>query len=115
VYSASALWSPFPPKKSKQYFGVGLGGFSFDESASYAAVDMDYKVSGMMFKVFSGWEWLKGIKKNQGLALEVGLQFGSADYSGDVTYLNTNYHLTGTFRMPVIYIGGTYAFYYNKK
>lgn len=119
IYSATALWSPFPPKKSKQYFGAGIGGFSVNETASHSGIDMDYKVSGLTFKVFSGWEWLKGIKKNQGLSVEVGLQFGSADYSVDYSGSISGIPVSGTYadtyKMPVLYVGGTYAFYYNKK
>jgi len=112
IYSASALYSPFPPKKAKQYFGVGIGGFSFDESMSLMGDTLDLKYSGATFKVFSGWEWLKGIKKNQGLSVEVGLQFGSA--SADFVVNGTNLGKVD-FTLPVLYVGGTYAFYYNKK
>ena len=116
VYSATALYSPFAPKKSKQYFGLGIGGFSYNESFSYGTTSMDLKYGGMVVKVFSGWEWLKGIKKNQGISAEVGLQFGSATMKGTLNdpYWGS-YAYNSEFTMPVIYVGGTYAFYYNKK
>ena len=120
IYSASALWSPRPPKKSKWYLGAGVGGFIFDESLSLYGTNMSYKISGITFKIFSGWEWLKGIKKNQSLAVEAGLQFGSADYT--INYApHTEYGYTfpggqmkGTFTMPIIYLGATYSFYYKR-
>lgn len=116
IYSATALYSPFPPKKSKQYFGVGIGGFSYNESYALSGTSMDLKYSGMVVKVFSGWEWLKGIKKNQGLSLEVGLQFGSATMDGTMDISGYgSVPFTSEFKMPVLYVGGTYAFYYNKK
>jgi len=114
VYTADFLYSPFPPKQSKQYFGVGIGGFHISDSLSFGGTSVDTSVNGIAFKVFSGWEWLKGIKKNQGLSAEVGLQFGSADASSNIKYGGTTYKVTSTFKLPIIYIGGTYAFYFNK-
>ena len=114
ILSASVLYSPWPPKKAKTYFGAGLGFFSYNESIGAFGMDVDYKVSSMSLKAFVGWEWLKGIQKNHGLSFEAGLQFGSSDFdvrsSGPFGSMRT----TGTFSLPIIYIGGTYAFYYKK-
>ena len=115
IYTGNFLYSPFEPTKSKQYFGVGLGGFHMKDSLSYGGVSADTSVNSFAFKIFSGWEWLKGIKKNQGLSAEVGLQFGSADAKTNITSGGQKYSVKSTFALPVIYIGGTYAFYYNKK
>ncbi|MBI4802140.1 MAG: hypothetical protein HY796_06415 [Elusimicrobia bacterium] len=114
IYSASALWAPIEPDTKKWYFGAGIGGFSYDESFSLYGTSTDLKYSGLTFKLFAGCEWLKGIKKNHGLSVEGGLQFGSATMDGTMKTASGTYAYKSEFTMPIIYLGGTYAFYYNK-
>ncbi|MBU2572591.1 MAG: hypothetical protein KKH28_00730 [Elusimicrobia bacterium] len=110
TYSASALWAPIPPDTKKWYFGAGIGGFSYNDDYSWTGTSMEMKYSGLFFKLFAGCEWLKGINKNHGVSVEGGLQFGSAE----ADFTSGGYSGTVDFTMPIIYLGGTYAFYYNK-
>lgn len=127
---ANVLYSPWTPVKSKRYLGAGLGFFSINNDLDLDIVGVDmsssYKVSSVQAQAFVGWEWLMGIRKQHGLSFEVGLQYGSADYSVSTTYTGTDYTTwpfttkqytyttEDTFSIFPLYIGGVYTYYFKK-
>jgi len=115
IYTARALYSPKPPTTKKTYLGLGVGGFSLNDDLSFGATTVETSVSSFALQAFVGWEWLRGIRKNQAISFEVGLQLGSAEAEAsikDPTLGTSTVKLD--FSLPIIYVGGTYAFYFKK-
>ncbi|MBL7108040.1 MAG: hypothetical protein ISS38_01900 [Candidatus Cloacimonetes bacterium] len=77
---------------------------------------VEYSVSMSSFQAGIGFEKLFGFKKNKGWGLEIGYQYGSADYEITID----NYYGGGsetyeyTYDLPPLFIGVSFAYYFGK-
>jgi hypothetical protein len=101
--------------KQTRWYGIAtLGYMAVNEKEEFYGVDFEYSISIPTFAIGVGLERLYGMRKNHGLALEAGLQFGSGDFSGEVSYYGQTYPISGTFKVSPLYIGGSYTYYFKK-
>lgn len=116
ITAQARLMKTLSTKENARWYGLLTAGYArYDESEEIYGVDFSYKISMPTFGIGIGWEKLFGIRKNKGLSLEAGYQYGKADYEIDYevkmsgfTFKDT---IKDTFKVFPIYIGAQFAFY----
>lgn len=113
LYSAHFLFRPTIEKMDNLYFGAGLGGFNFGVEETVLTTTVSYSGNGLMVKAFAGWEFDFGFGQDQSTSVELGFQWGSADYTYDYTVNGVTSSTTASYELPKFYFGAAYAFYYQ--
>jgi hypothetical protein len=107
----------FKQTEKARFYGLGsLGYMALNEKYSLMGTSIEYSVSSPSIVIGVGGEWLVGFKKNKGIGVELGYQYGKGDFSGNIDiagYGSMPYK--GEYKLPALYIGVTVAFYFTKK
>jgi hypothetical protein len=101
----------FHTSEKTRYYGLlSVGYMSInDKDDGY-----EFSVSAPSAVIGVGAEWLIGFKKNKGLGLELGYQYGQADYDMSIDTGYGTFSSTSTYKLSPVYIAGTFSFYFGK-
>ncbi|MBA4322188.1 MAG: hypothetical protein C0408_05160 [Odoribacter sp.] len=106
----------FKQTEKARIFGLAsIGYMALNEKYSFMGSSVEYSVSSPSVVVGAGAEWLVGFKKNKGIGVELGYQYGQSDYSMtmDIPGLGI-IPVDGTYKLSPLYIGVSVAFYFSK-
>lgn len=98
-------------EKSKYYGLISVGYMSINERDE----GVEFSASAPSAAVGLGGEWFVGNTNSTGIGLELGYQYGKADY--DITIDIPMYgpmSSSHTYKLPALYIGATLSYYFNR-
>lgn len=106
----------FKQTEKARFFGLASVGYmALNNKYSFSGVSMDYSISAPSFVIGAGGEWLLGFKKNKGLGVELGYQYGQGDYSMKMNIPGIGeIPVNGTYKLSPLYIGVSGSFYFSK-
>jgi len=101
-------------QKTRWFLFLSPGYMAINEKQKLAGTTMKYSISMPTVALGVGFEKLYGFKKNKGWGMELGYQYGSADYTLKYSFMGMDQTYNGTYDASPLYLGFTWAYYFGK-